>query len=243
MKVAIVYTKERLAVNEFFAKKLSEYTGGEIVDESVSDRYDLYLFRCENSILRTELEKKGKRVVNNALTGRIANDKVLSYELARRLEIPFLPFTTDAEQANFPCVAKSPYGHGGKEVFWCETREECHFVEPMIYQKPSVQRGKDVRVYCLGNEILCAMERYNEHDFRSNFTLGGTCKRTELPSRVKEYVYRILKALGPTMVGIDFIIDGDTYYFNEIEDVVGTRMLYHEGIDAAKLLSEFLLHV
>lgn len=240
MKTAIVYTKERLAVNEFFARKLAEYLCGDVVDEEVSDEYDMYLFRCENSKLRKELEEKGKLVVNNSYTGRIANDKVASYELIQKLEIPFLPFTVNPDEAQFPCVAKSPYGHGGKEVFWVNTREECNFDGKMIYQKPSKQLGKDVRVYCLGKEILYAMERKNEHDFRSNFTLGGACKRTLLPENVVGYVKKIINALQSDFVGIDFIIEGDTYYFNEIEDVVGTRMLYHEGIDAAKLFAEYV---
>lgn len=245
MRVAIVYTKERLAVNEFFAKRLAAYTGGDVVDESVSDEYDLYVFRCENSSLRKALEERGKLVVNNALTGKIANDKHLSYELAKGLKIPFLPYVleTDARALSYPCVIKSRFGHGGKEVYWAENEGEASAIlsgEELICQTPSEMLGRDIRVYCLGGEVLCAMERSNSKDFRSNFTLGGSCRQIPTPPLLREYCSRVLDALSSDFVGVDFIVDGERYYFNEIEDVVGCRMLYRQGVDAAKLFADYL---
>lgn len=245
MKCAVVYTEERLKVNEYFARALCSYLSADLVDESVGEEYDCYVFRCENSEKRLFFEERGKLVVNNALTGKIANDKHLNYELAKRLKIPFLPYvlTNDARTLSYPCVIKSPFGHGGKEVYWAKNEGEASAIlsgEPLICQKPSDMLGRDIRVYCLGGEVLCAMERSNSKDFRSNFTLGGTCRQIQLPSILREYCSRVIGALSADFVGVDFIVDGEKYYFNEIEDVVGCRMLYHEGIDAAKLLADYV---
>ena len=245
MKRAIVYTEERLRVNGFFAESLARYLSADLVDESVGEEYDSYIFRCENSQKRAFLEERGKSVVNNALTGKIANDKHLSYELAKELKIPFLPYvlSCDGKGISYPCVVKSRFGHGGKEVFWANDEGEAKTLfsgETLLCQTPSKELGRDVRVYCLGGKILCAMERCNRKDFRSNFTLGGTCRQVQLPPLLRESCKKIVAALSADFVGVDFIADGGKFYFNEIEDVVGCRMLYSCGIDAAKVFADYL---
>lgn len=244
MKTAIVYTEERLRVNRFFAETLSSYLGADVVDLSVSDDYDLYIFRTEDAALRAELEGKGKRVVNNALTGVIANDKHLSYELAAELGVPFLPYVLQGEgEIGYPCVVKSRFGHGGKQVFWADDKREAERLlkgEGYLLQKPSENRGEDIRMYCLGGEVLAAMRRKNENDFRSNFTLGGSCERIAPPAELVGLCRRFYEALRFDFVGIDFLVEREGYLFNEIEDVVGTRMLYSAGLDAAKRFADYL---
>ena len=91
-----------------------------------------------------------------------------------------------------------------------------------------------MRVYVLGGEVLAAVKRTSECDFRSNFSLGGKAEIIDLPDEVKEYIRLIIEALSPDLVGIDFIRHNGEWVLGEIEDVVGTRMLYAlTDIDAA----------
>ena len=87
--------------------------------------------------------------------------------------------------------------------------------------------GKDVRVYVIGNDVIGAVERTAADGFRSNFSLGGSVTNYELRPEDTACVDKICRLFSFGMVGIDFIIDKDNHFiFNEIEDVVGARMLY-----------------
>lgn len=248
MKTAIVYNAERLSVNGFFANALARELSAQIVDETVDDSFDLYLIRTENVQLRQALERRGKYVSNNAETGRVGNDKHLSYQFAAERGIRFLPYRLirRGDSVTFPCVVKSRFGHGGKQVFWVRDSAELARVfaslpdETLIAQRPSETLGRDLRVYVLGGHILQGMLRENAHSFKSNFTLGGSCRPFPPSKEIEDMALCLARELKADFVGVDFLFDGDTPVFNELEDVVGTRMLYQTGMDAAARYASYL---
>lgn len=253
MKGAVVYDKERLAAvsknmsNRWMGETLCRLLGFELRDvtEDLSE-YSVAVFRTEDPKPRGELEGRGGRAFNNALTGKIANDKKLAYEFTRDLGIEACSWTSSLDEASYPCIVKSRFGHGGKEVFWANDRREAEEVlaeigaENAIFQRPAKTLGKDVRLYMLGGELISCVERLNPHSFKSNFTLGGRARLIECPPTALEQAKYICKQLDCDFVGIDFIFDGDLPLFNEIEDVVGTRMLYSNGIDAAEIYARYI---
>jgi glutathione synthase/RimK-type ligase-like ATP-grasp enzyme len=88
----------------------------------------------------------------------------------------------------------------------------------------------------LGDRVLAAVKRTSKSDFRSNFSLGGNAELTVLEDSERQIVERIAKDLGSDLIGIDFIRHNGGWVLNEIEDVVGTRMLYSlTDLDAAKI--------
>ena len=94
-----------------------------------------------------------------------------------------------------------------------------------------------MRVYMLGGEAIAAVRRTSKTDFRSNFKLGGKVASVDIPPDAAEMARRLYDRLKFDFAGVDFIRDGGRWIFNEIEDVVGTRMLYATtALDAAKLL-------
>ncbi len=253
MKGAVVYDKERLAAvsknmsNRWMGETLCRLLGFELRDvtEDLSE-YSVAVFRTEDPKPRGELEGRGGRAFNNALTGKIANDKKLAYEFTRDLGIEACSWTSSLDEASYPCIVKSRFGHGGKEVFWANDRREAEEIlaeigaENAIFQRPAKTLGKDVRLYMLGGELISCVERLNPHSFKSNFTLGGRARLIECPPTALEQAKYICKQLDCDFVGIDFIFDGDLPLFNEIEDVVGTRMLYSNGIDAAEIYARYI---
>ena len=87
--------------------------------------------------------------------------------------------------------------------------------------------GKDVRVYVIGNEIVAAIERQAREGFRSNYSLGGAVRPVALTEEQKGLVAQICRIFDFGLAGIDFLVDErGNFVFNEIEDVVGARMLY-----------------
>ena len=95
----------------------------------------------------------------------------------------------------------------------------------------------------LGGEVLAAAKRSSLSDFRSNFSLGGKAEIVHVPKEVKDVLGKVYSALGCDFVGVDFIRHDGKWILNEIEDVVGTRMLYSlTDIDAAKIYVEYVIN-
>lgn len=242
-KVWIVYDKTRIEVNGYFAKRLSDEvkTSGAdseiILDGEINgvDLPDIAIMRMTDAKLSAELERRGVKVINSARVSALANDKWATYLFAKANGFPCIPTVlavdTGPEQ-RFPAVVKSRYGHGGSEVFWAADREEynelLNKIDPkdFILQRPADTLGKDLRVYAMGGEIYKAVLRTSEKDFRSNYSLGGDCRLYELGKTEKTAVKKIIEAVDGDFVGVDFIFDGGRIVLNEIEDVVGCRMLY-----------------
>ena len=155
-------------------------------------------------------------------------------------------------------VVKSASGHGGNEVFrfdksaairnkqndigidLFESADSDCIKEIIKYDDLVIQPyiegpGSDVRVYVVFNKIVAAVKRTAlEGEFRSNFSLGGIVEPYDLSDSETETVNKIIKLFDFSMAGIDFIIDKNgEFVFNEIEDVVGSRMLYktHPDMD------------
>ena len=87
-------------------------------------------------------------------------------------------------------------------------------------------RGRDKRVYLLGGKVLACVERHSQRDFRSNFSLGGSAEPADVSDAELRAVRLINGELKPDFVGVDFIYKDGVPLLNEVEDIVGTRMLY-----------------
>lgn len=179
----------------------------------------------------------------------LSREKVLEWlEAAKRKEYEMFSEAHAFWETDGSCILKSVDGHGGSEVTelfapYGKTEDKRQEAWEQLYQTISLFRGKecmlqekiasdsrDVRIYILGGQIYRAMARQGKKDFRSNFSLGGLAACYELSEQEKRYVQKFLKAfqretLG--LIGLDFIIDRNgTLIFNELEEMVGTRMLY-----------------
>ncbi len=147
-------------------------------------------------------------------------------------------------------VIKTVSGHGGNEVaglgregnFQRRGREKSDVLreieaflerfpeEDVIMQEKIACHNRDVRMYVLGNRMYQGVLRQGKGDFRSNYSLGGEA-RAFCPSRKQEqWMEQVLLCFGAHilgMAGIDFLLGEDgNLYFNELEEMVGSRMLY-----------------
>jgi glutathione synthase/RimK-type ligase-like ATP-grasp enzyme len=134
----------------------------------------------------------------------------------------------DEKNLFFPCVVKSAYGHGGNEVFLVNNRDEYNAVkmEDAVIQRVCDTPGRDLRVYVMGREIIAAMLRVSRNDFRGNYSLGGQAFVRNLSAEETGIVNKITALFDFGLAGVDFIFNRGKPVLNEIEDVVGARMLY-----------------
>lgn len=178
-------------------------------------------------------------IFNPVETAKIANDKALTHLELSKLNIPMLPTffingrgLSKKPPLKYPFIIKSVTGRGGDEVYLLENEENWLTFQSQsenqayVVQPTNVQIGKDVRVFVIDKEIIAAVLRHNETDFRANFKLGGKAIPYHLSKHEINMIHKIIDHFQFGLVGIDFLIDhNDNLLFNEIEDVVGSRIL------------------
>ena len=194
-------------------------------------KVDFVIYRARDYKLVEALEQKGVKCFNNSKTNKIANDKYATYLLCKEYGINCLETLLDLTTGlSYPFIAKSLNGHGGQEVYLINNEQERLNMlkksqKQYIYQR-YLPNCKDVRIYVLNNQVVGAVERKNNNDFRSNYSLGGEVKSFQPSQEMVDIAIKISKLLGATYIGVDFLVDGNNIYINEIEDPVGARMLY-----------------
>lgn len=248
----IVYDRRDLERNRFFAERLAQ-RGRELgMDASVvlTDCLppgcpDCAVNRSRDADLAERLEDGGAAVFNSSRVTRICNDKLETYRMAECIGVPFLPVSPPGGPLppGPPWVVKSRVGHGGTEVFRADSPGEvADAVERLEGRLPLVQSmasdpGRDMRVYVLGGRVLASVMRTGRSDFRANRGLGGDAALCGLPGDAADAVERVCAELEPDLAGVDFVFSGGRALLNEVEDAVGTRMLYElTGLDPAGLL-------
>ena len=252
MRCWILYDTVDLEKNGFFAERLR--TCGEalgmdtriVTTDSVPDEVpDIVVSRQRDWELSRTLESEGAMVFNGSEVCRICNDKMKTYMVAGSLGIPYLAFSLPGGDLppGPPWVVKSRSGHGGSQVSMAHDMEEledlCGGMDDPLVQEVAPVVGRDMRAYVLDGEVIACVMRSSDRDFRANFSLGGRAELCEPPEECLGIIERIIGRLAPTFVGVDFTFGDGCVYLNEIEDVVGTRMLYSlTDLDPARLLME-----
>lgn len=211
---------------------------------------DAAIVRIMNPKLSEGLEKMGVNVYNSSFISRVANDKMETYLYLKdkgiKLPETFL-VTDDFMPPFYPMVIKPTAGKGGRNVEIVNNFDEFLSYRTRVNEKCVAQRvvsdkGKDLRVYVVGNRIIKGMLRVSDTDFRSNFCLGGKAYEYEISGSEKEEIQKIIDQFDIAYAGLDFIFDNGKIIFNEMEDVVGARMLYtYTDIDIVDIYLDYLI--
>lgn len=237
-----------------------------IYNNSPIKRPDFVISRTIYPLLTKQIESMGVPVFNNSFVSEICNDKAKTYQYVAKLGLDIVDsafYKGDRildvlANVNEPTVIKAVAGHGGSQVFLIDkldergvsssVEQEQKIIELLEHSDFVVQpltgtRKEDLRVYVIGNKIVAAILRKAKSGFKSNFSLGGEVMLYNLNEEELNIVNRIISIFDFDMVGIDFIIgDNGELIFNEIEDVVGARMLYQcTDINLVKLYLEYIL--
>ncbi|SDM98002.1 ATP-grasp domain-containing protein [Sediminibacillus halophilus] len=231
IKLLLVY-REELTVGIFEGKL--------IVKTAENMKFpDFCVVRTIEPLLNKQLEMLGIPVFNSSEVSYLCNNKAVTHQRLTALGIPmvdtiFLQKNLLSEHLPVPVpfVVKEATGKGGQQVYkindlddWLSVRQKIESSD-IIIQGCAVLPGKDLRVFVVGKEIVGAVLRSNEHDFRANYKLGGTAEWYELSAEEIRLIRKIVNHFPFSLVGIDFLFSNSgTLLFNEIEDVVGSRTL------------------
>ena len=218
---------------------------------------DFVIMRDINPLLSKQLEMLGVPCFNSSFVSSICNDKAFTHQYLAAHNIPMLDtyfvnrktlLLTKKAPLPFPFVLKTRSGRSGNEVFLIKSEIEfAHYLRiiennDLLLQPLASSPGKDVRVFIVGQNIVGAVMRYNDNDFKANYTLGGQAKEYILNEDEKQIVEEIVSLFSFGMAGIDFLFDQEgNLLFNEIEDVVGCRTLCKvTDINIVKLYLEYI---
>ena len=255
LKGYLIYTEYESKRNDFFVKELLKSAKKYGIDLSILI-YEKISINCKNIFyenrkidipdfviqrvmsyhLTITLEGMGIRAFNSSKLGQIADNKYLTYVKMKEFGIPVLKtiFQYDISDENifYPNVTKPIDSKGGDRVFLNNNRDDyiknikTYSDTNFILQGLASDKGKDLRVYVIGNEIVTAVLRTSKDGFISNFCRGNDASLYELNRYEVELVNKIVSIINPDYVGIDFIFNNDGIVLNEIENVVGARMIY-----------------
>lgn len=238
MNIALIVTKDLTL--------LSTEQGNSVLHRGVKvELPDLAIVRTINPRLSRHLEFVGISVVNHSQISELCNDKARTYQEIAKLKLPMIPSTFCKHECLWQqichitgkTVVKTVDGHGGQEVFLLDPEGNDlelkvkeilkHTTSDFVIQPLFGSKNQDLRVYVLGNQIVAAVLRTSKEGFKANYSLGGNVTEYCLSEEETKRVEKIINHFNFDLVGIDFILDDDhSLVFNEIEDVVGARMLY-----------------
>ena len=260
VKGILVYTSADAEYNEWFIDHIIEEGRKCNLDirlvlsdkEEVPDnKYSFAIVRNRDSKLCKRLEENNIRCFNSSYVVNIGNDKWEMYKDFNAAGIPVM--YTQRTKLPYPFVMKPVDGHGGENVYLIKNADEYkkaidtkpdEKTGKFIFQVPATEKGRDIRVYVVGGIILTAMERIavdTEKDFRSNYSLNGNAKEHALTDEELKLAAKVADHIKADFVGIDLIYNNGRPVVNEIEDAVGTRMLYSlTDIDPVR---EFVAHI
>lgn len=235
-------------------------------DEEI--KFEKCVYFDKDVITGLRLETLGVRLYNNIGSIELCDDKRRTVELLRRdLWVPEtvsspLLFSDDPEfrrtfsqrvesRLGYPLIAKLAFGSLGQQVKLIQNQEELLLCceewkeKPHLFQKyVESSKGKDLRIYVVGGEVIAAMERYNPSDFRSNIGAGGRGMKKEAPKEFEQAAIDACQLLGLDFGGVDLLYGANgepvicevnsNALFNELNEVCGVKIEKH----IAELVSE-----
>lgn len=210
------------------------------------------LSRQRDWLISRHFELMGIPVFNNSLVCRIANDKRITHQFLNGLPMPRTTFllpcqTGPSYGASFPLILKPASSHGGDRV--CLVQNEAEWqaalaaIRPAcaIEQDAATESGRDLRVYVVGGRIIAGVLRTAAQGVVSNFKRGGHVALHAITDEerllVQSVIDRFDRAGAPlVLAGVDLLFHHGRPVIGEVEDVVGSRMLYQTSdIDIASL--------
>lgn len=154
------------------------------------------------------------------------------------------------EQLSLPMIIKEGRGSFGMKVYLIETEEdfyekveELRGVDYVFQQFIASSRGRDIRVNIVGGEVVAAMYRHSETDFRANITNGGVAEIVELTEAQSNLAIQAADAVGAEFAGVDLLFGADEEpLVCEVNAAAHIRNILNvTGINVADAMIQYIL--
>jgi ribosomal protein S6--L-glutamate ligase len=238
------------------------------LSSSLAVHPDFVVFLDKDILLANFLKNAGVPVFNDPVVIETCDNKAKQYlELSKHgIPIPktiiapkvYPSFTINdsgyyeqiLEQLDLPMIIKEGHGSFGMRVYLIETEEdffaktdELRGVDYVFQKFIATSRGRDIRVNIVGGEVVAAMYRYSETDFRANITNGGVAKQIELTEQQKALAIQAAHAVGAEFAGVDLLFGEDEEpLVCEVNAAAHIRNIYNvTGINVADAMIDYIL--
>lgn len=242
----------------------------EIFSKKDFKRPDFVIFWDKDVKLAKYLESIGIKVFNSSESIRLCDDKSLTYLSLNNLGVkqpktvfsPLIYYHNLAEDDeyidfilshfNFPFVFKECFGSFGQQVYLINSKEElidrikkCDIWPFVIQEFIKESKGRDLRIYVVGDIVVGAMKRENKNgDFRANIEIGGIASKYEANELEKDLALKVAKELKLNFCGVDILfgegndrilceVNSNAYFtkFNEILEINVADLIFDHILD------------
>ncbi|HLR11571.1 MAG TPA: RimK family alpha-L-glutamate ligase [Sporosarcina sp.] len=200
----------------------------------IQHKPDFVVFLDKDILLARYLKQQGIPVFNDPEVIETCDNKANQYLQLAQHNLP-MPTTIIAPKVypaftirqtgyyeqvlqtlSLPLIIKEGRGSFGMKVYLIETKEafyekveQLRGVDYVFQQFIASSKGRDIRVNIVGGEIVAAMYRHSEIDFRANITNGGTAEVVDLTKQQKEIALKAAEAVGAEFAGVDLLFGED----------------------------------
>ncbi|WP_430883635.1 ATP-grasp domain-containing protein [Fusibacter sp. JL216-2] len=202
---------------------------------------DFAVMRSYGLDLARHLESSGVPVFNKPTAMAISQDKWQTHQVLckKGLRSPDTLWTSTPRTYSdilsilgSTFVVKGLLGSKGEDVYLVEGPESYDKAlkqlkgQSVLYQRfVSESAGTDIRVHVIGGQVVAAVRRVSEGDFKSNFHQGGAARAVAITEEMKDLSLAAAKALELDFAGIDLLesLEGPTIC--EVNAIPGFRTI------------------
>ena len=224
-----------------------------VFERSISYSRGLYVSRI--------FEAHGVPVVNSSVVAERCGDKYVTSQILVRNGIPtprvLMAFDEDSalaavEAIGYPCVLKPVVGSWGRLLARIDSRE---MAEAIVEHKASLgvnhqvfyiqeyvnKPGRDIRVFVVGDEPICAIYRLSE-SWITNTARGGMATNCPLTPELTEICQRTAQAMGGGLLAIDVFETADGFTVNEVNHTMEFRnSITTSGVDIPARMVDYVI--
>lgn len=151
----------------------------------------------------------------------------------------------------YPLILKEAFGSFGEQVYRVDNREElCKMIQKldgkplMIQENIESSYGQDLRLQVVGNQVIAAMRRYSENDFRANITAGGKMEAYQPDEKACTLAIEACKAVKCDFAGVDLLFgkDGEYLVCEVNSNAHFKNLLDCTGINAAEYIIKYIVN-
>ena len=223
--------------------------------------YDFIVYLDKDAYISHSLEKCGYNLVNSAKAIELCDDKIKTHlALSGKVRMPetiFSPLMYQPADGDFylqvekeigyPIVVKEVFGSMGKSVYLAKDKAALSSLcatlkdKPHLYQRFIGSGGMDTRIIVIGGEVVAAMRRINEKDFRSNIEAGGHGEKVTPTKTQIDIALTAASSLGLDYCGIDILSGADGDYLCEVNsNAFFAGITAVTGVDIASVYAKYL---
>lgn len=238
------------------------------LSKSIQEKPDFVVFLDKDILLARYLKQQGIPVFNDPEVIETCDNKANQYLQLAHHHIP-MPVTIIAPKVypNFtirntgyyemvlstlslPLIIKEGRGSFGMKVYLIETEEafyekvdQLRGVDYVFQQFIASSKGRDIRVNIVGGEVVAAMYRHSETDFRANITNGGKAEVVQLTEAQQQLAIQAAEAVGAEFAGVDLLFgEQEEPIVCEVNAAAHIRNILNvTGINVADAMIQYIL--